>query len=319
VEGLLDWGVDVVLWFQQASPALDIPFKILTLMGNELFYLVFFPLLYWCLDRRVGARLIILFLFSSFINALAKELAGQPRPFQYDPAVQKLWDAGGGGLPSGHTQSAVVLWGYLASQWRRAWLWWVAGALIVLIPLSRVYLGVHFPTDLIGGYLLGAALLLLYLRFEPVTEAWLAGRTMGIQLLAAIVLPSLLLLLSPRVEGYQIRTVASLMGMGAGFVLERRWVRFDAGGSAWKKALRFLAGLVLLFVLREGLGALASGMGHESAFRFLRYLFLGLAGALIAPWIFVSVGLAQREEKTVSRSRYSRKGPARSGRPRSAG
>ncbi len=299
MEGVLDWGIRVVLWFQQASPALDIPFKALTLMGNEVFYLIFFPLIYWCVDRRFGARLIILFLFSSCMNAMAKELAGQPRPFQYDPTVQKLWNAGGGGLPSGHTQSAVVLWGYLASQFRRTWLWVVAGSLIVLIPLSRVYLGVHFPTDLLGGYLLGAALLLLYIRLEPGVEEWLKDRNMGVQLLVALALSSLILLLSPRVEAYQVRTAAALMGMGAGFVMERRWIRFDSGGNWRKRALRLLCGMMVLVLLRQGLGLVAVGMGHEQIFRFVRYLFLGLGGSLIAPWLFVSLGLAEREEKSL--------------------
>ena len=297
MESILDWGVRVVLWFQQASPALDLPFQALTLMGNEMFYLIFFPLVYWCVDRRVGARLIILFLLSSCTNAVAKQLAAQPRPFEYDPIVQRLWPASGGGFPSGHTQSAVVIWGYLASQFRKTWLWVVAGSLIVLIPLSRVYLGVHFPTDLLGGYLLGAALLLLYLRFQPAVEAWLAARNLGIQLAASLALPSLILLLSPHIEAYQIKTAAALMGMGVGFVLERRWVRFDSGGSAGKRALRFLSGIGVMVVFREGLGSFETGIDYESAFRFVRYLFLGLGGSLIAPWLFVSVGLAEREEK----------------------
>ena len=294
MEGILDWGIQVILWFQQASPTLDTPFKVLTLMGNEMFYLLFFPLVYWCVDRRVGARLIVVFLLSSCTNAVAKELAGQPRPFQYDPMVQKLWNAGGGGLPSGHTQSAVVIWGYLASQFRRTWLWGIAGMLMVLIPLSRVYLGVHFPTDLLGGYLLGGALLMLYLRLEPGAEAWLANRSVPLQLGAALALPSLILLLSPRVEGYQIKTAATLMGMGVGFVLERRWVGFESGGIWWKRALRFLSGMLIMSLFRHGLGLFASGIDHESVFRFVRYLLLGLGGALIAPWIFVSLGLAEK-------------------------
>lgn len=297
MEDILDWGIRVVLWLQQASPALDLPFQALTLMGNETFYLIFFPLVYWCLDRRVGARLIILFLLSSCTNAAAKQFAGQPRPFEYDPTVQRLWPAGGRGFPSGHTQSAVVIWGYLASQFRKTWFWAVAGSLIVLIPLSRVYLGVHFPTDLLGGYLLGAALLALYLRFQPAVEDWLAGRNTGIQLVAALALPSLILLLSPHIEAYQIKTAAALMGMGVGFVLERRWVRFDSGGPAGKRALRLLVGILIMVVFRVGLGSFETGADHESAFRFVRYLFLGLGGALIAPWLFVSVGLAEREEK----------------------
>jgi membrane-associated phospholipid phosphatase len=297
MESVLDWGVSVILWFQKASPALDIPFKALTLMGSEPFYLVFFPLLYWCADRRVGARLIILFLFSSCVNAVAKELAGQPRPFEYDPIVQKLWDAGGGGFPSGHTQSAVVLWGYLASQLRKTWMWVVAGLLIVLVPLSRVYLGVHFPTDLLGAYVLGAGLLVLYLRFEPPVEAWLADRSIRTQLCAALAFPSLVLLLSPSVDGYQVKTAATLMGMGIGFVLEPAWAGFESGGTWWKRALRFLCGMGILFCFRQGLGLLTPYIDHDIAFRFFRYLLLGLGGALVAPWIFVSVGLAERRRK----------------------
>jgi len=292
MDSILDWGSTVVQWFQQASPAMDAPFKILTVMGNEAFYLLFFPVMYWCVDRRVGARLIVLFLFSSSVNAVVKELAGQPRPFQYDAAVKKLCDAGGGGFPSGHTQGAVVIWGYLASHFRKPWLWVVASLLMILIPLSRVYLGVHFPTDLAGGYALGAALLLLFVRFEPGLEAWLAGRGLGLQVVTALAFPGLLLLLAPRVGNYQVRTVASLMGMGLGFVLERRWVGFEAGGTLTKRASRLLVGMAILLLFREGLGALAGGAGPEAVSAFVRYLLLGLGGALFAPWLFVRLGLA---------------------------
>ena len=305
MESILDWGVRVVLWFQQASPALDTPFKVLTLMGSETFYLVFFPLIYWCIDRRFGARLIVLFLLSSCVNAVAKEAAGQPRPFQYDPVVQKLWNAGGGGFPSGHTQSAVIIWGYLASQARRAWLWVAAGLLIVLIPLSRIYLGVHFPTDLLGGYVIGGGLLVLYLRFEPGVEAWLAHRSVPLQLGAALAFPCLILLVSPDVDEYQVKTTASMMGMGAGFVVERRWIGFDSGGSLWKRANRLLVGMGIMVALHQGLGLLEADTDQALAFGFFRYVIVGLGGALIAPWLFVSIGLAERRQTATGTSMRS--------------
>ena len=132
MEDALNWGVGVVLWSQQFSPALDLPFKILTSMGGEVFFMLILPLIYWCVDRRSGIRLTILFLLSSYLNLAAKVLADQPRPFQYDHRVQQLYKAGGGGFPSGHTQNAVVVWGYLALQFRRRRLWIVAGFLMVL-------------------------------------------------------------------------------------------------------------------------------------------------------------------------------------------
>ena len=91
----LDWGIEVVLWLQQFSPALDQPFKSLTFLGNLEFFLVFMPLIYWCIDRRMGARLLVLFLISAYANAIAKVVADQPRPFQYDPRVKPLVHAAG--------------------------------------------------------------------------------------------------------------------------------------------------------------------------------------------------------------------------------
>ena len=269
MESILNWGVETIVWLQQFSPQLDLPFKAFTFLGNEEFFMLILPFVYWSLDRRTGARLAILFLFSAYVNTVAKALAGQPRPFQYDKVVQPLIRAGGGGFPSGHTQSAVVIWGYLAAAFRRPWLWVVAGALILLIPLSRVYLGVHFPTDLLGGYLIGTALLLLYLRFEPGVEEWLSQRGLPLQLFLALALPALLLLLFVAKERYVISSVAVLMGVGLGFVLERRWVGSNSGGGLGVRAMRFILGVAILFALQVGLKTAFSGLDPELFFRFI--------------------------------------------------
>jgi len=287
VSGILDWGVDVVLWFQQFSPALDLPFKAFTFLGEEGFFLLFLSFVYWCADRGTGARLTILFLVSAAANALAKQLAGQPRPFEIDSRVQKLYDAGGGGLPSGHTQHAVIVWGYLASQWRRRGFWALAGLLMVLIPLSRVYLGVHFPTDLLGGYVLGAALLAGFLWLAPWAEATLVAAGLFWQL-AAVALGCALLTLAFPVAG------ATLLGMGLGFALERRWVGFETQGTVAQRGLRYLLAVPALFALRWALHAAFDGLEPAAAFGFIRYCVLGVAGALGAPWVFVKLGLAAR-------------------------
>ncbi len=290
MEGILDWGIQVILWFQQFSPALDLPFKAFTFVGEEDFFMLLLPLLYWCLDRRTGAGLTVLFLTSVYANAVAKVLAGQPRPFQYDTRVQQLYEAWGGGLPSGHTQAAVVVWGYLASRFRRVWLWVVAGLLMLLVPLSRIYLGVHFPTDLLGGYLLGAALLLLYLWLEPGAEAWLGEKGLAWQLGVALAVPALMILLFATEDS--VTAGATLMGMGMGFALERRWVGFESGGIWWKRVLCFLLGGVVLFALRLGLKMAFSDLGAALLFRFVRYGLVGLWGGLGAPWMFVKLRLA---------------------------
>ncbi len=293
MESILDWGVNVVLWFQQFSPTLDLPFKALTFMGNEEFFLLLLPLVYWCLDRRSGARLTVLFLFSAYLNSAAKVLAGQPRPFAYDVRVRQLVEAVGGGLPSGHTQNAVVVWGYLASAFQRTWLWVMAGLLMVFIPLSRIYLGVHFPTDLLGGYLIGAALLLLYLRLEPAAESRIRKQSLAWQLTVALTAPLLLALLFPTEDGVTAGGV--LMGMGVGFLLERRWIGFECGGLWWKQVVRFALGVVVLFGLWMGLRIAFANGEPALLFRFIRYALVGLWSGLGAPWVFVRLRLAETQ------------------------
>ena len=294
MENILDWGISVLIWFQQFSPALDLPFKAITFMGDQPFFMLLLPLIYWCLNRRLGARLTILFLFSAYLNAVAKVLAAQPRPYQYDSRVLPLHKAGGGGFPSGHTQNAVVVWGYLASHFGGVGLWTLAGCLMLLIPLSRLYLGLHFPTDLLGGYLLGAALLLLYLRLETVVEAWLSKKGLAWQLCAGLFVPLLLVLLVPGNRKFAVIIGATFMGMGVGFALERRWVRFESGGLWWKRVLRFLVGVPVLFTLWLGLRTAFYGLEPEHFYRFVRYMLMGLWSGLGAPWLFVKIKLADR-------------------------
>lgn len=295
MEGILDWGIAVVLWFQQLSPTLDLPFKALTFLGNLAFFLVFLPLIYWCIDRRTGARLLVLFLISAYANALAKLVAGQPRPFQYDARVKPLVHAIGGGLPSGHTQNAVVVWGYLASQIGSRKLWIVAGFLMIAIPVSRLYLGVHFPTDLLGGYISGALLLGLFLGFAPGVEAWLVDKSAAWQIAAAVGLPILFILCSPSGSQHALSAGGALLGSASGIALERLWIRFDCTGKMVSRVWRFSLGIIGLIAIWAGLKVAFSGMEPASVLRVVRYACVGLWGTLGAPWLFVRLKLAGTE------------------------
>ncbi|MBN1640632.1 MAG: hypothetical protein JXA09_05295, partial [Anaerolineae bacterium] len=112
MERLLEWGVDAILALQQFSPALDRVFTALTTFSDTEFYLLLLPFVYLCLDYRMGVRLTVWLMLSTYLNAVAKVLAAQPRPAEYDARVLALDEATGGGFPSGHTQNVVVVWGY---------------------------------------------------------------------------------------------------------------------------------------------------------------------------------------------------------------
>lgn len=111
MQDILDWGIEVVLWLQQLSPSFDYAFIFLSATGSELFFLLLLPLIAWCISPRVGVRLMVLVLLSTYVNAIAKIFLGQPRPFDYDSRVLKIEHAGGGGFPSGEKQREVVFWG----------------------------------------------------------------------------------------------------------------------------------------------------------------------------------------------------------------
>lgn len=292
MEGILDWGVVVIVWLQQRfSPELDVAFKIITWMGNEGFYLILLPFVYWCVDRAQGARLAILLLLSTYLNAIAKVLAHQPRPFQYDPAVKMIAKASGGGFPSGHTQGTVVVWGCLINRFPRRWVWAVGIFMMVFVPLSRIYLGVHFPTDLLGGYVIGGIILFLWLWVEPMVGKWLAGKTLLWQLGFAVGGPLVLIVMFVARDAYILSATGALMGLGVGIVLERKWLGFEAGGPSWIRALRFLLGIAMLIAIQGGLKYAFSLLGADPLFRFSRHLVAGLWISFASPWIFLKLRL----------------------------
>jgi membrane-associated phospholipid phosphatase len=286
---------------------------VLTAFGGEVFFLILLPLVYWCLDRRTGARLTLLFLTSTYVNAAAKGLFALPRPTQYAPdrlrelfpggivEASEAHDAPGYGLPSGHTQGTFVAWGYLASQAdrvsakaSRVLVLVIAALLIVLVPLSRVYLAVHFPHDVVAGYLLGGMILMLFLWMAQPAEAAVGARSTVVQLCLALGIPIALVLITPGET--TVTSGATLAGMGVGFVLERRWVRFRANGAPWRRGLRFGVGMIVMLGLYLGLSAAFAGLTPALLFRFVRYGLMGVWGALGAPWTFVQLRLAHRDQ-----------------------
>jgi membrane-associated phospholipid phosphatase len=297
MEALLQWGLDLILAIQQIhGPVLDGIFRAITFMGEEEFYLILLPLLLWCVDFGLGARLGALFLLSSYLNFGLKDLLQQPRPFDLDPSV-KLSSAEGYGLPSGHSQATVVVWGSIAAWARRKWFWAVAIALMVLIGFSRVYLGVHFPTDVLAGWAIGAVLLVVCLAVQSRVEKWLAKLGLAMQIILALAIPLILLLVHPTKDS--VTTLAPLAGLGLGLALTYRYISFSARGPWWQRVLRFLVGGIVMAALYLGLKGVFPG--EESAlylvFRFLRYWLIGVWITLGAPWLFRLLRLTTEAER----------------------
>ncbi len=296
MESLLQWGLDLIVAIQQIhGPLLDSAFRAITFMGDEKFYLLLMPLLLWCVDFGLGARVGIFFLLASYINTELKDLFHQPRPFHVNPSVGLSY-AGGYGLPSGHAQSSVVVWGSIANWMRKIWFWIGALALVLLIGFSRIYLGVHFPTDVFAGWIIGIVLLCLYFVIQPKVENWLARSSLGMEILLAMAVPSVLLFIHPTRQ--TIATLAPLVGVGLGLALTRRYVPFCSRGPLWQRVCRFLVGGIIILALYSGLKAVFPGADSSfyPIFRFIRYFFVGLWASFGGPVLFNLIRLTSPRE-----------------------
>ncbi len=304
LESLMPWGTEALVAIQSYSNEwLVALFTFFTYLGYEEFYLILLPLIFWCIDKRIGAGLGYLSMLSAWLNSVVKYLFAIPRPS--DPRLVIPLPETSPSFPSGHAQNAVANWGYLALRFRSRILW-VAAVLIILgIGLSRMVLGVHFPQDVIGGWLIGLVLLVVYAWAEAPVRRWIAGQKMVVQLILAVAVPVLLLLLHPAdTEGLYpaegaITPMSALVGFGIGLVMERAWVRFKVDGEWWRRGLRYLVGVLLVAIVYLGPRLILPEempYGLEATVRFVRYVLVGWVGAFLGPWLFVRLRLAEQAE-----------------------
>jgi hypothetical protein len=293
METILSWGLGVVRGAQAfSSPFLTVVMKGLSLVGTEFCYLALLPLIYWCVDKRRGLRMAILVVFSAAINMRLKLAFAQPRPYDLDPTVGMARESSFG-LPSGHAQTSAVFAGSAAPLFPSPWGLAFSIALPLLVGLSRIYLGVHFPTDVFAGWAIGAAIVGLDRLVGDKLERALSGLhdQIVLALVAAVALGMNVLNMKD----------TSLSGLFFGFagtaIYAKKAAPFSVSGSFWKKTLRYLVGMAtvaIVYALPKFLLASAETSGPP-LLRFLRYALLGAWVSAGAPWLFLKLNLAERE------------------------
>jgi hypothetical protein len=282
--------------------------------------------IYWSVDAGLGSRVGFILLLTGGVNDLLKLAFHGPRPYWYSTQVKALASETSFGVPSGHSQMAVTLWGMLAAQLKRPWAWAGAVVIIFMIGLSRLYLGVHFVHDVLVGWAFGFIILWAVLRWWDAVAAWAQTKTFAQQVLLAFLLSILILLAGAIAYGTlqtwvipaewlanaraagaiepapvslsnTITSAATLFGLLAGLAWCRTWGGFDAGGSWGLRSARFLAGLLGVLILYVGLGAIFPRGEALLPYilRYLRYTLIGWWIAGGAPWLFVRFGLAKKK------------------------
>lgn len=314
-------GLAFITWLQTTYPQFEGFFLFITNFGNEEFYLLLFPLIFWCINKELGKRVGYVFLFTVFLNAIFKQAFRGPRPFWVDPEVGLDPREEGYGVPSGHTQNATVIYFFLAAWFSKYWMWAGAAFIVFLMALSRIYLGAHFIHDTIFGFLFGVLTLVGYgiwvRRFGNNFDKRILGQRLMILALIPIIMGVIFIVVRlligppdmdvpwaariPTAERSSIDAAATsfalLMGFGIGYLFEGSRIRFRADGEIWKRAVRYLLGLLVTFALWAGLDQIfpEDPLYLEVIFRIIRYFIVIIWISYYAPWLFVKLRLTESD------------------------
>ncbi len=151
------------------NPLLDAIFSVITLLGDETFFIAAAIVVFWCIEKKLGYFMMSVCFFGTVLNQFLKIVFRIPRPWATDPSFTVVGSAveaaKGYSFPSGHTQNAFGIFATYGVYSRNKRVCTVCFVIASLIGFSRLYLGVHFPTDVIVSAALALVLIFIFLRF----------------------------------------------------------------------------------------------------------------------------------------------------------
>ena len=270
------------------APQLNWVFAAITLLGDGTVLVGLSAVIYWCFDKPRGRLVTYVLLLGAYLNFFLKILIPWPRP----PADLRLVERSetAYGFPSGHAQDATTFWTWITLDFRKRMLGIVGAATVVAIGISRIYLGLHYPAQVIGGWIIGLAvacfgMLILHRvprRNEPIRAIpqILFAFSMLIPLAIAVTFGAAGEVNSEQIGGY-------LFGFSLGALVEDRHVHFTVNVSTARRILRLAIGGALMGLLVLALGPILPDIYPVPA--FVNSMIRGLFVAAIAPALFTLV------------------------------
>lgn len=289
------------------NPVLDFIFSIITILGEETVFMVVGMIVFWCISKHDGYFLLCTGFIGTLINQFMKILFRIPRPWVKDPSFTIVESAregaSGYSFPSGHTQTSVGLYGGIAKRSRDMTVRITMIALCFLIPVSRMYLGVHTPLDV--GVSVCIALILIFVLHPIFKKAESSPRIMYtiIGVMTLLTIAYLLFvcfysfpksvysgenihnLTSARENGFTL--LGCMIGLIVVYTLDLKYTHFKTDAVWWAQGLKILGGLLLVVAAKELLRApLDFVFGGHLISRSVRYFIMVLIGGGIWPMTF---------------------------------
>jgi membrane-associated phospholipid phosphatase len=294
-------GLSIVEFFQKGVPGeilwyLLYPFN---LIGSEIGYLVILPVIYWSINKSAGKRLLILTLAGSIITCGLKNWWKRPRPFQVDPVkIKHLSDTTEYGLPSGHTifATATGLWTIDYFKKKKVTIIVLIG--ILLMGISRMVHGMHYPQDVVTGLLLGALFFGIYYFLSPKIELWFKKSSfqkgMLYTFLLLVISYVIIVLVSDQYEARKsvLSPLGALVGGIAGILLEEKYIAFTTNINMKFRIIRGVIGLLVLitFYLLFDVSYYAFFKNDPSLLSMMmytiRYMLVGCTVTFFVPLLF---------------------------------
>lgn len=279
-----------ILEFLQSirNPILDTLFLGLTISTEPPVVVLFIAIMYWCINKKHGQKLLFTLVGNILINTSIKEFFKAPRPIGIEGLdAMRVSTATGYSFPSGHTQIATTFWVSLMTIFKKAWIY-VFGTIIFLgVGISRVYLGVHWPKDVLFGWIFGIIFTLFFVKIFDIVDE---NKNYHILVLLLIPAGGLIFLLN---STEYIKILGLFTGFIIGYIVEDKFIQFNTGNNNRSKinfsnrnqnnfktnVYRFIVGIVTLGLIYLGLKYV---MPSTVVFTYIRYtvtVFYAVAGA----------------------------------------
>lgn len=285
------------------NPFLDAFFSTVTHLGEETFFIVFGLIFFWCINKKEGYYLLSIGFIGTVVNQFLKLFFRVPRPWVKDKnftiVESARAEATGYSFPSGHTQSSVGVFGGIGRFNKKLWLRIICIAACVLVPLSRMYLGVHTPADVLVS--VAIALILIFGLYPLIYKCFDNTKIMRILLISMTLLSVGLLafvllykfpadvditnLESGTKNAYKM--LGCTLGILIAFEIDNKFINFDTNGSLLSQILKFVLGVIPLLAIKSGLKTpLYALFGGSFLADGVRYLLIVLFAGCVWPLTF---------------------------------